>query len=194
MTRHWIRYTCGAVGLSVCSLWIVRHSRLVGSPDIDNWIREAKDSTITFWTDHVEQPVWLWCWFFFSKRNQLFRLANNLDSGHCFMSIKEVMQHKMWIRLLKCDDEFSHHCFCHWHWADEILLHYGYSCWAAMLPKCQPCNMKGFISCRLLLHKSLCLCSRLLELSNPKPSRFYPSSLVSVCTISQPYLSFFYPS
>ena len=57
MTRYWVRYTCGAVGLSICSLWIVRHSRLVGSSDIDNWIREAKESTISFWTEHVEQPV-----------------------------------------------------------------------------------------------------------------------------------------
>uniref|UniRef100_A0A803L3Y9 Uncharacterized protein n=1 Tax=Chenopodium quinoa TaxID=63459 RepID=A0A803L3Y9_CHEQI len=57
MTRYWIWYTCGAVGLSVCSLWIVRHSRLVGSPDIDDWICEAKESTITFWTEHVEQPA-----------------------------------------------------------------------------------------------------------------------------------------
>lgn len=29
----------------------------MGSPDIDNWIHEAKDSTISFWKDHVEQPV-----------------------------------------------------------------------------------------------------------------------------------------
>ncbi|KAK3019113.1 hypothetical protein RJ639_003795, partial [Escallonia herrerae] len=30
--------------------------RLTGSPDIDNWIREAKESTVNFWSDHVEQP------------------------------------------------------------------------------------------------------------------------------------------
>lgn len=57
LSQHWIRHTCGVVGLSFCSLWLLQHSRLMGSPDIDNWIREAKDSTISFFNDHVEQPV-----------------------------------------------------------------------------------------------------------------------------------------
>ncbi|XP_057501178.1 protein DGS1, mitochondrial-like [Actinidia eriantha] len=57
ITLYWMRYTCGIVGVSLCSIWLVRHSRLMGSSDIDNWIREAKDSTISFWNDHVEQPV-----------------------------------------------------------------------------------------------------------------------------------------
>lgn len=29
----------------------------MGSSDIDNWIREARDSTVSFLNDHVEQPV-----------------------------------------------------------------------------------------------------------------------------------------
>ncbi|EOY32949.1 Dgd1 suppressor 1 isoform 1 [Theobroma cacao] len=57
VTRYWIRYTCGAVGLSVCSFWLLRHSRLMGSSDIDNWIREARESTVSFFNDHVEQPL-----------------------------------------------------------------------------------------------------------------------------------------
>ncbi|KAF2291803.1 hypothetical protein GH714_035669 [Hevea brasiliensis] len=47
VTQYWICYACGAVGLSVCSMWLLRHSRLMGSPDIDNWICEAKDSAVT---------------------------------------------------------------------------------------------------------------------------------------------------
>ncbi|THG15433.1 hypothetical protein TEA_020912 [Camellia sinensis var. sinensis] len=35
--------------------WVLKHSRLMGSSDIDNWIREAKDSTFSFWNDHVER-------------------------------------------------------------------------------------------------------------------------------------------
>lgn len=31
----------------------------MGSPDIDNWVREARDSTVSFFSDHVEQPVYL---------------------------------------------------------------------------------------------------------------------------------------
>lgn len=29
----------------------------MGSSDIDNWVREAKESTNAFWKSHVEQPV-----------------------------------------------------------------------------------------------------------------------------------------
>ncbi|XP_022728733.1 protein DGS1, mitochondrial-like [Durio zibethinus] len=57
VTRYWIRYTCGVVGLSVCSFWLLQHSRLMGSSDIDNWIREARESTVSFFNDHVEQPL-----------------------------------------------------------------------------------------------------------------------------------------
>ncbi|CAN6560312.1 unnamed protein product [Malus baccata var. baccata] len=57
VTQYWIRYTCGAVGFSVCSVWLIGHSSLMGSPDIDNWVREARDSTVSFFSDHVEQPM-----------------------------------------------------------------------------------------------------------------------------------------
>ncbi|KAL0916145.1 hypothetical protein M5K25_013634 [Dendrobium thyrsiflorum] len=56
MTLYWLRYTCGAVGLSACSFWVLRHSSLMGSSDIDNWIRTAKESTTAFWEEHVELP------------------------------------------------------------------------------------------------------------------------------------------
>ncbi|CAM0873232.1 unnamed protein product [Alopecurus aequalis] len=48
MTIYWLPYTCGAIGLSVCSLWLLRHSSLVGSSDMDNWIRYAKESVTAF--------------------------------------------------------------------------------------------------------------------------------------------------
>ena len=57
MNLYWIQYTCGAVGLSLCSMWLLRHSRLMGSSDIDNWVQEAKESTVAFWKSHVEEPV-----------------------------------------------------------------------------------------------------------------------------------------
>ena len=54
---------CGVVGLlvglSVCSLWLLKHTSLMGSPDIDNWFCEASDSTVNFFNEHVEQPIWL---------------------------------------------------------------------------------------------------------------------------------------
>ncbi|KAH7560799.1 hypothetical protein JRO89_XS10G0108500 [Xanthoceras sorbifolium] len=56
ITLYWTSYTCGAIGMSICSIWLVRHSSLMGSPDLENWICEAKDSTVGFFRDHVEQP------------------------------------------------------------------------------------------------------------------------------------------
>ncbi|XLT26634.1 hypothetical protein HN873_057926 [Arachis hypogaea] len=57
ITQYWIGYTCGAIGLSACSIWLLRHSSLMGSSDLDNWVQKAKDSTVGFYKDHVEQPV-----------------------------------------------------------------------------------------------------------------------------------------
>ncbi|XP_011090262.1 protein DGS1, mitochondrial isoform X1 [Sesamum indicum] len=74
VTLYWMRYSCGALGISVCSLWLLRHSKLMGSSDIDNWIREAKDSTISFWNDHVEQPV-------LAIRNELFETFRKRQKG-----------------------------------------------------------------------------------------------------------------
>ncbi|KAL3530130.1 hypothetical protein ACH5RR_009452, partial [Cinchona calisaya] len=74
MTLYWMRYTCGVVGISLCSLWLLRHSRLMGSSDIDNWIREAKDSTLSFWNDHVEQPL-------LSIRDELFETFRKRQKG-----------------------------------------------------------------------------------------------------------------
>ncbi|XP_057955814.1 protein DGS1, mitochondrial [Malania oleifera] len=81
VTLYWFRYTCGAVGLSVCSMWLLRHSSLMGSSDINNWIHEAKDSTVSFWNDHVEQPL-------LSIRDELFETFRKRDKG--VMELEEV--------------------------------------------------------------------------------------------------------
>ncbi|XP_014502714.1 protein DGS1, mitochondrial [Vigna radiata var. radiata] len=81
MTQYWIRYTFGAVGLSVCSIWLLRHSRLVGSSDLDNWILEAKNSTISFFKNHVEQPI-------LSIRDELFETFRKRHQG--IMELEEV--------------------------------------------------------------------------------------------------------
>ncbi|XP_027329356.1 protein DGS1, mitochondrial isoform X1 [Abrus precatorius] len=81
VTQYWIRYTCGAVGLSVCSIWLLRHSRFMGSSDLDNWIEEAKDSTVGFFKDHVEQPI-------LSIRDELFETFRKRHQG--IMDLEEV--------------------------------------------------------------------------------------------------------
>ncbi|GMP99225.1 hypothetical protein CsSME_00046784 [Camellia sinensis var. sinensis] len=91
VTLYWMRYTCGIVGFSVCSIWVLKHSRLMGSSDIDNWIREAKDSTISFWNDHVEQPL-------LSIRDELFETFRKrhkvvMDHEEVYLTAKSL--HRM---------------------------------------------------------------------------------------------------
>ncbi|CAH9100124.1 unnamed protein product [Cuscuta epithymum] len=73
-TLHWMSYTCGIVGISICSIWLLRHSRLMGSSDIDNWLCEAKESTVSFWNGHVEQPI-------LSIRDELFQTFRKREKG-----------------------------------------------------------------------------------------------------------------
>ncbi|KAI5017662.1 hypothetical protein ZWY2020_042550 [Hordeum vulgare] len=72
MTIYWLPYTCGAIGLSACSLWLLRHSSLMGSSDMDNWIQDAKESVAGFWDEHVERPV-------ISIRDELFETFKRTD-------------------------------------------------------------------------------------------------------------------
>ncbi|XP_062211311.1 protein DGS1, mitochondrial-like isoform X2 [Phragmites australis] len=74
LTIYWLPYTCGALGLSVCSLWLLRHSSLMGSSDIDNWIQDAKESVAGFWDEHVEKPI-------ISIRDELFETFKQRDKG-----------------------------------------------------------------------------------------------------------------
>ncbi|KAK2431397.1 protein DGS1, mitochondrial [Trifolium repens] len=81
ITQHWVHYAFGAVGLSVCSIWLLRHSSLMGSSDLDNWVHEAKDSTVGFFKDHVEQPI-------LSIRDELFETFRKRHQG--IMDFEEV--------------------------------------------------------------------------------------------------------
>nr|GEU85956.1 protein DGS1, mitochondrial [Tanacetum cinerariifolium] len=81
ITRHWMRYTFGVVGISLLSVWLLRHSRLAGSSDIDNWIVEAKDSITGFMNDHVEQPL-------IAIRDELFETFRKRHKG--VMELEEV--------------------------------------------------------------------------------------------------------
>ncbi|KAK1650003.1 hypothetical protein QYE76_067808 [Lolium multiflorum] len=57
LTVYWIPYTCGAIGLSACSLWLLRHSNLMGSSDMDNWTQCGKELVARFRDKHVEKPT-----------------------------------------------------------------------------------------------------------------------------------------
>ncbi|XP_056166152.1 protein DGS1, mitochondrial isoform X2 [Syzygium oleosum] len=97
VTQYWISYTCGAVGFAACSMWLVRHSSLVGSSDINNWIREARDSTLSFFNDHVEQPL-------LSIRDELFETFRKRHESA--MELEEVhLTSKSLHRMLKAFSE-----------------------------------------------------------------------------------------
>eukprot|EP00850_Spirogloea_muscicola_P017849 SM000157S02079 [mRNA] locus=s157:156074:160332:- [translate_table: standard] len=55
--RHWIRYTGAALGLAVATGWAVKHSRLAGSGDLDNWMKQGQDSAAVFFKDHLIDPL-----------------------------------------------------------------------------------------------------------------------------------------
>ncbi|XP_074584026.1 protein DGS1, mitochondrial-like [Curcuma longa] len=81
LSIYWLHYTCGAIGLSLCSMWLLRHSSLMGSSDIENWINEAKESAAGFLKDHVEQPL-------ISIRDELFETFRRRHKG--VMEAEEV--------------------------------------------------------------------------------------------------------
>lgn len=89
--RLWLRYTGTAVGLAVCSAWLLRHSRWMGSTDLDDWIRQGKDSIIAFWKEHVELPL-------LSIRNELFETFRRRHKGvveHEEVQLTENSLHRM---------------------------------------------------------------------------------------------------
>ncbi len=57
MVRHWLKYSGGAVGLAVASVWLVSHSRLGGSDDLDRWFDKAREDWYLFLDKRVHQPV-----------------------------------------------------------------------------------------------------------------------------------------
>eukprot|EP01018_Ginkgo_biloba_P006080 Gb_02814 [translate_table: standard] len=74
VTRLWFRYVGGAVGLAVCSGWLLSHSQFMGSTDLDDWLREGRESTLAFWKDHVELPL-------LSIRDELFETFRRRHKG-----------------------------------------------------------------------------------------------------------------
>lgn len=55
--RLWLRYGAGALAASAVGVWLVRHSALAGSDDLERWGRQLADSVATFYKEHVRDPV-----------------------------------------------------------------------------------------------------------------------------------------
>ncbi|CAI7892574.1 unnamed protein product, partial [Closterium sp. NIES-54] len=55
--QHWLEYLAGGMcGMAVGS-WLVRHSRLNGSDDLDRWAADGWRAVTGFVTDHIWQPL-----------------------------------------------------------------------------------------------------------------------------------------
>lgn len=57
LVRHWLHYSGGAVGLAAASVWLIKHSRLGGSNDLDRWMEKAHEDAYLFLETRVHQPV-----------------------------------------------------------------------------------------------------------------------------------------
>lgn len=68
----------------------------MGSSDIDKWIGDARDSTVSFFNDHVEQPV-------YSFFPLTFPLAHFLPFEK---SMKSSHQNSS-LTLIQCEEDFG---------------------------------------------------------------------------------------
>jgi nuclear-control-of-ATPase protein 2 len=57
LVRKWMQYSGSALGLGVASGWLVSHSRLSGSNDLDRWFQEGVETSSSFLKEHIQQPV-----------------------------------------------------------------------------------------------------------------------------------------
>lgn len=73
-TRLWLRYTGGAVGLALVSGWLIQHSRLVGSNDLEVWLKQGAEAIAAFTKEHVERPL-------LSIRDDLFETFRRRHHG-----------------------------------------------------------------------------------------------------------------
>ncbi|EFJ26292.1 hypothetical protein SELMODRAFT_98278 [Selaginella moellendorffii] len=74
ITRFWIHYSVTALAFVVISGWIGKHSRLAGSDDLDNWIRQGAEAIKDFYQEHVEEPL-------LSIRDDLFETFRKRHQG-----------------------------------------------------------------------------------------------------------------
>jgi hypothetical protein len=86
LVRKWIQYSGSALGLGVASGWLLSHSRLSGSNDLDRWFQEGVEASSSFLKEHIQQPVTsllnyrlsLHCWF---SKSQMFSIVRSRNSN-----------------------------------------------------------------------------------------------------------------
>ncbi|KAK1683438.1 hypothetical protein QYE76_044286 [Lolium multiflorum] len=96
-TIYWLPYTCGAIGLSACSLWLLRHSSFMGSSDMDGSIGDAKEVVTGYWDQHAVKLI-------ISIRDGLYRTFKGTNK---LISTKQDV-HQTEASLHRCQKELMH--------------------------------------------------------------------------------------
>jgi nuclear-control-of-ATPase protein 2 len=55
--QNWVRYSVLGLAVGYGTIFIIRHSRLTGSHDLDNWIKAAAEGVRSAWAEHVIGPL-----------------------------------------------------------------------------------------------------------------------------------------
>ncbi len=55
--QNWVRYSVLGLAAGYGTIFIIRHSRLTGSHDLDNWAKAAVDGVRSAWAEHVIGPL-----------------------------------------------------------------------------------------------------------------------------------------
>jgi len=55
--RYWVQYTVAGLVIGYSTIFLVRHSRLMGSRDLEHWTQTAVDAARGAWVEHVIAPL-----------------------------------------------------------------------------------------------------------------------------------------
>uniref|UniRef100_A0ACD5UQY5 Uncharacterized protein n=1 Tax=Avena sativa TaxID=4498 RepID=A0ACD5UQY5_AVESA len=93
-TIYWLPYTCGAIGLSACSLWLLCRSSFMGRSGTDVSIRDSKDSLAGYWDQHAVELI-------ISIRDGIYKTFRRTDK---LISTKQDV-HQIEASLHRCEKE-----------------------------------------------------------------------------------------
>lgn len=57
LQQHWIRYTCVAIAAIGAGQFVIKHSALNGSDDLENWAKASLQAVQAAWKTHIVEPL-----------------------------------------------------------------------------------------------------------------------------------------
>lgn len=55
--QHWIRYSAVGLGCAYGCLFVIKHSPMCGSRDLENWVKASAKAVQSAWSSHVIEPL-----------------------------------------------------------------------------------------------------------------------------------------